>query len=84
MRAWLVLALTAAGLLLATPSAGAGPLACDLGSDGSQEYMDRLGPLLGDAADEAQAVLGAQIAGYWLSERDQGLGHGPRAGAADG
>jgi hypothetical protein len=72
MRAALVLVLAAACLMLATASAGAGPLACDLGSGGSQEYMDRLGPLLGGAAEEAEAVLGAQIAGYWLSERDQG------------
>jgi hypothetical protein len=72
MRAWIAVVLAGAGLLLAAPSAIAGPLACDLGSGGPQEYMDRLGPLQGDAAEEAQAVLGAQIAGYWNSERDQG------------
>ncbi len=51
----------------------AGPPACDLG-----EGPERLGPLLAGASEEARAVLGQQIAGYWLNDGwDMGVAPGP-------
>jgi hypothetical protein len=56
----------------------AGPPACELG-----EAPERLGPLLPGASQEARAVLGAQIAGYWLNDGwDMGVAPGPLTGEA--
>ena len=81
MRSAIALMLVGCGLLMSAPSASAGPLACDLEAPGSDDYVDRLGPLLEGAAEEAHAVLGEQIAGYWLSRRDQGWDMGLAPGA---
>ena len=56
-------------LLRASPAAAS----CELG-----EAPERLGPLLEAASEEANAVLGTQIAGYWIKGGwDMGVAPGP-------
>jgi hypothetical protein len=77
---WAAVVIALVGLVTASPAGDAKRLACDLEGGGSEAYQERLAPLLAEAAEEAHAVLGDQIAGYWLSNRDQGWDMGVAPG----
>ena len=79
MRTAIVLALVGLGFLLAAPLASAGSLACDLG-DRPIADDERILSLL-DGAEDIQAMLGPQLAGWWMSGRDQGWDLGVAPGA---
>jgi hypothetical protein len=77
---WAAVVVTLVGLATVSSAGEVKRLACDLEGGGSEAYQERLAPLLADAAEEAHAVIGDQIAGYWLSDRDQGWDMGVAPG----